>query len=358
MKPKTMDLEGKYYTVNNISESEMQGYFSLLEKRIPKSSAIQYLKLGQDIIKVESLIPLFTSSIEKQCAFIRLDNAEKYTKRFCIWQDDIKSILSVNYQDVISIALNPKNADGSYLVLTDDRLDAYNAKTGTYYLMYSNDFDLNMDVIRQMGHVAVRYLYRISKMPDQLLIHSAVVGLNNKGVLLSARGGGGKSTLAVSALLNGFQYISDDYSILKKTAGGLFAYPIYSTINLFPPMMEKMPGLKANYLWNSWWQPYKHTMEISGHHDSFVTQLPVYALVFPVIADIENPCIKRMEDKGKAIVQVAHSGLKQLTDSHKEGEDYVNAILSLVKDLDIYQINLSPDLQKNVECLRSFVEKL
>ncbi|MDR0543695.1 MAG: hypothetical protein LBH19_16015 [Dysgonamonadaceae bacterium] len=353
-----MNFEGKHYSISNISDNEMEDYFALLDKRLPEDSEIKYLKLGGDIVKIESAIPLLIRSIEKQCAFITLDSAEKYTKRLCAWKDDIKSMLSVNCSDETSVILNPKNADGSYLFLDNDHLDAYNAKTGICYLMYSKDCELATDVIRRMGHVAVRYLYKVSKTPDQILIHSAAVGLNNRGVLLSARGGGGKSTLAVSALLDGFQYISDDYAILGKTAEGLFAYPIYSTVNLFPPMMEKMPGLKANYLWNSWYQPYKHTLEISGHHDRFVAKLPVFALVFPKIALVESPSVEPMEDKGKAIVQVAHSGVNQLTRNFKEGVDYVNTLLSLIKDLDIYQINLSPDLQKNAECLRQFIEKL
>ena len=246
-----MDFAGKHHTINNISESEMNGYFALLSRIGKTESEIIYMKLGETIVKVESNIPLLISQLEKQLAFILVDDVEKYDKAFYIWKEDIKSILSVNVQNATSFTLNPKKADGSYLSfsLENETLEAYNAETGALYLLYPN-FDI--ETIRRMGHIAARQIYQLSKSSNQILVHSATVGVNDKGVLLSARGGGGKSTLAISTMLNGFQYVAEDYTILRKSAEGLFAYPVYSTMNLSPEMKEQMSGLKVNYMWNSW----------------------------------------------------------------------------------------------------------
>jgi len=355
-----MIFDENYHIINNVSDSEMDGYFSLFESRISNDFLSVFLKLGESIVKIQSNIPLLIEQVLKQCAFIVAKNIEKADKTVYLWQDDIKSLIVADAQNAAGIVINPKNSDGSYLkiVQTEGFIEAHNTKTSTVYVMCDKNVEFNTDAIRKMGHVIVRYLYKISKTENQILTHAAAVGLNNKGVLFSARGGGGKSTLAVSAMLNGFQYVSDDYVILRKTVEGLFAYPVYSTINIFPPMMEKMPNLKAGYLWNSWWQPQKHTLEISGHHSSFMNKLPVSTLIFPQIENIETPYIEPMSDKGKAITQMAHSSVLQLANNTQERIDYIKTLLSLIKDLNVYEIHLSSDLQKNTECLRKFIENL
>ena len=47
------------------------------------------------------------------------------------------------------------------------------------------------------------------------LVHSASIGLDNKGILLIGAGGSGKTTTALSAALAGFFYLGDDYVLLN-----------------------------------------------------------------------------------------------------------------------------------------------
>jgi len=355
-----MCFEGKYQIINNVADSEMDGYFSLLESRISSDFPAVFLKLGEDIVKVQSNFPVLIDQLTKHCAYIVVKNTELPYKTIYFWKDNIRTLLAANVQNVDCLAINPKNNNGSYLKIlqvTSNSVEAYNAKTSTIYMMYAHNVELDINVIRKMGHIIVRYLYEISKSENQILTHSASVGLNNKGVMISARGGGGKSTLAVSAMLDGFQYVSDDYLMLTKKNDGLFACPVYSTINLSPSIIEKMPALKAGYLWNSWWQPQKHTLEISEHHSSFVNTLPIKALIFPQIKDIETPQIEKMTDKGKAITQMVYSSVSQLVNPENRS-DYIKTLLSFIKDLNVYKINLSPDLKKNTKCLRKFIENL
>ena len=49
------------------------------------------------------------------------------------------------------------------------------------------------------------------------LIHAGAVGRNGAGVLLVGKGGSGKSTSCLLCLEAGFQYVSDDYSVLGAT---------------------------------------------------------------------------------------------------------------------------------------------
>ena len=60
---------------------------------------------------------------------------------------------------------------------------------------------------------------------DRHLVHAAAVGTNDQGVLLPGRGGSGKSTLSVTALLDGLYYVGDDCAprLLGRHPGRPFA---------------------------------------------------------------------------------------------------------------------------------------
>jgi hypothetical protein len=352
-------FEGTTNYIKNISKEEMDKYFLFFEKRAKKTINstsklyIKYLTLGNITIKIENYVPELIEPIETQLGYCLNDQADTYDKVFYILKDDIKSHVVDFAQDADKLYFIPKHSEKSMIAfnLKENEARAYNPETQTHYFVFH---DYSIDIVRKMGHLFVRELYELAKTETQHLVHAAAVGINDFGVLLCARGGGGKSTLAISALLDGFQYVSDDYSIVSRTAEGVYAYPVYSTINLYPLMQEKMPRLQAEIMYPSWWQPGKNTMSIHAHHGSFVNKLPIKAVVFPKIADVELPSIEPM-DKGKAIVQMIHSTLLQL--DNVNNPDNVKKLISLVSDLDFYQINLSPDLEANVKLLKQFIKE-
>ena len=66
---------------------------------------------------------------------------------------------------------------------------------------------------------------------DLHLLHAGCVGLVGDGILLGGRGGSGKSTIALLALLDGFKYVSDDYCVLESGSPPR-AHCLYSTAKL------------------------------------------------------------------------------------------------------------------------------
>ena len=71
------------------------------------------------------------------------------------------------------------------------------------------------------------------------IVHASGVSLNNKGMLLSARSGGGKTTLALSLLNNNYLYLGDNFILLNN--GEMKSY--LSPLNIFSynrlPIVEK-----------------------------------------------------------------------------------------------------------------------
>ena len=149
------------------------------------------------------------------------------------------------------------------------------------------------EAIKQ-GHLFVQLLNRILKTPDTNLIHGACIGLNGKGVLLCARGQQGKSTLAVHALLDGFEYVSDDYLTLEKSRDGLLAYPIYSIVTLSPQMYNEMyEALQGTRFVSNNARRDKYVLNIANLHARFRTAYPVQVCMLPEIFPGAEPSITR-----------------------------------------------------------------
>jgi hypothetical protein len=76
------------------------------------------------------------------------------------------------------------------------------------------------------------------------LVHAAAFGDANGGVLVTGRGGVGKSTTALAALDAGMGYVGDDYLIVGLDPVPT-AYTLYATAKLEPHQAERFPQIAA-----------------------------------------------------------------------------------------------------------------
>lgn len=74
------------------------------------------------------------------------------------------------------------------------------------------------------------------------LVHAAAVGTEHGGVLITGKGGVGKSTTALAALAAGMAYVGDDYLIVGLDPEPT-AYTLYSTAKVEPHQLEALPAL-------------------------------------------------------------------------------------------------------------------
>lgn len=75
------------------------------------------------------------------------------------------------------------------------------------------------------------------------LMHAAAVGTDDGAVLITAKGGAGKSTTAVSSLMNGMHYLSDDYLVVKKRPTPT-VFTLYSTAKIGVNDKHRFPDLQ------------------------------------------------------------------------------------------------------------------
>ena len=219
------------------------------------------------------------------------------------------------------------------------------------------------------GHVFVQMLFRIlNSEPSTCLVHGACVGIDGHGILMCARGNMGKSTLAVTSMLNGMEYVSEDYLILSQDnpERELRASPIYSIITLSPKMYnslyEKMD--KARFVGISHFKG-KYVFDMSAYSDRLRRDYPIRACVFPEInPSAEEPVVELINgsEKSRAITHIAHSTIFQMwsTGLIREQQDAktILKIIGMVRDMPFYKITLTTDLEANSIILMEFVSSL
>ncbi len=354
-------------------KGDAPAYVQKLDSNIRQTNTrewIRFVRLGSKTLRIECFHKEWTPLVEKQLAFTLKSNSDCYDATLVIWKETKIKQLSeslldshgkmrarieklVLHQDWIDVDI--KGDDGSNISVfpTTGFVNAYDAKNNTYYYAAEN---LDPEEFIKQGHIFVQLFNKVIKSPTANLVHAAVVGLNGSGVLVCARGQRGKSTLAVLSMMQGFEYVSDDYLILEKqTNGKLLSSPIYSIVTLSPRMWNELYyEFDGKFVSNNARRD-KYVFSISNYHKQFRENYAIKACIFPEIVSDKAPSIASCE-KGRAITQLIHSTINQMGD--KLDIATVRKLMNFVRDFNFYQINLSPDIYANVECLREFCNKL
>lgn len=115
--------------------------------------------------------------------------------------------------------------------------------------------------------------------------HGAVIGWNDRGVLIAGSGGQGKSTTALACAAAGAQFVGDDFFLLARAGqdGGFRAHSLYATSRLHPAQAGRFPELVAG--WHSTLSTEDQKLTFFPNPDavSLCRELPVEALVLPVV---------------------------------------------------------------------------
>jgi hypothetical protein len=384
------------------SHQKINSYLQKIDFRIKRNHEllwVKYVQLGSRVVRLLCYSKDFIPLIEKQLSYTLRDSSEKFDATIVMWHEkkiteftssiidiDTKSRIRLqqlmsksvnidldlsddsNPQHKILIRVNSKKEGISHLEVFDHTyskhnpliksisangvINAFDSENNIYY--YGVE-DLHPEEFIKQGHIFVQIFNKILKTENSNLAHGAVVGLNNQGILFCARGQRGKSTLAVLSMMEGFEYVSDDYLLLEKEGDTLYSYPIYSIITLSPRMYNELyDDLKGKFVSNNARRD-KYVIDIKAYHETFRDKYPVKVCMFPQIVSDEKPSIVRCK-KGRAITQLVHSTINQMEDRHDIKT--IKKLISFVDYFEFYQINLCSDIKANVECLREFSNQI
>lgn len=370
--------------VDNAPEALVESACSVLARRAAAAGEVQcvYLDCGTRMVRLLCHSPQFMRHVERQMTCALRDSAPAYDATLVIWQDRAASEIGTALLRELDPAAyreqrllrftNPaaakKAAQEQVLLYNEDAvrfwplldlnskdrsLSAWDRATNTYYYAVE---DLEPEEFIKRGHIFVQLLFRICNVPGSSLAHGAVIGLENTGVLFCAFGYRGKSTLCIQALMDGFDYVSDDYFILgREAASPLRAWPIYSIVALSPAAYDAMYAqFNGKFLSNNGRKD-KYMFNIAAYHGQFRRAYPIKLAMFPNICGCAEPAIVE-GGRELAIEELCFSTLNNtgnLRDASTIGKMY-----DFVKDLPFYRFDLSRNLTKNTACLRAFLEKI
>lgn len=148
------------------------------------------------------------------------------------------------------------------------------------------------------------------------LVHASAFGDENGGVLITGKGGVGKSTTALAALTAGMTYIGDDYLIVGLDPEPT-AYTLYSTAKLEPHQAARFPNLAALAEGQTPAPGEKVVLYLyPSHADQIVRSVPLKWVLTPRFNDGEETVFEPISpiDLHRAAAfttmsQLAHAGL-------------------------------------------------
>lgn len=353
--------------IASLNHQQTTQCFSRLQARLKAFSCeVLYLNLGDvKIIKVVCCHPKAGVMIRRQMAWSLVEPVEHPDAVLYFWEEPkfdafLHQTLGLNFE---------RESDDDFFMLVqreDIQLTPFaeSHMDTVFRAWYDNQYyyavqSMDPENLNKEGHLFVHLLYRILNSPSTQLIHGACVGLDGKGVLLCARGGAGKSTLTVTSLFKGFEFVSDDYMVLRKEGDTLMASPLYSMIALSPQIYNLLYNdLGPTRFISLNGRMEKYLLDIAGWRGQARWNYPIKACIFPEIAPVEAPQIIRCtpQEKGRAITHMIHSTISQMNDQGNAAT--VRKLVCMLNGLDFYRIQLSPDIFLNTERLRQFVKQL
>jgi hypothetical protein len=172
------------------------------------------------------------------------------------------------------------------------------------------------------------------------LAHAAVVEKDGVGVLLTGRGGSGKSTTTVAALFEGLRTCGDDFVMVDQGGDQPWAHALYDTVKLDEPALERMAQLKPHVA-----NPVRDADQKARVHltdtmpQSLIESTPLVAVVQPVITQDQQPSLQQ------ASAGVVLRALAPTTMFLLRGEERVLAdkLTALVRRLPTWQLRLTQD---------------
>lgn len=251
-------------------------------------------------------------------------------------------------------------AEGRYIYSCGEGRLASSVEFG-FFSLYSTEYDETYIWLCQDKHSIDNFISHPLHMEfswwaqrkGYAFLHSAAIGTKGNGVLISGAGGSGKSTLSMTALLAGMDFLSDDYLLVKMEERPV-AVRLYSTGYLKEDMLARLPEYKKGVFWSSRERD-KSLVRLESFGSQIVDSLPLYAVIIPHITHAEEPEISRSQDVRKMIPLLSSTSYQN---RELKNRAVFFGMMQLLRNLPAFDFKLTDDIRRNAEYLKEWVEKL
>jgi hypothetical protein len=189
-------------------------------------------------------------------------------------------------------------------------------------------------------------------LPFQL-VHAGAVGTSRGGVLLTGKGGSGKSTTASACLRSSLGYAGDDYVMITAHPAP-YVYSLYSTGKLNPQSVDMLPHLAESISNPNAVGDEKALIFIHEHFPEKLCQgFPVRAVFLPRVTHERDTRLQ------PATAFDAMFALAPTTIKHLEGDSQLAyaKMRALTQSVPSYWLELGTDLQQVPQVIERFLEE-
>ncbi|HWH07185.1 MAG TPA: hypothetical protein VNU47_01515 [Candidatus Paceibacterota bacterium] len=183
---------------------------------------------------------------------------------------------------------------------------------------------------------------------DIHLVHGAVVSESDKAILLTAKGGSGKSTTALACLKVGMQYLADDYVAVSRGSEP-HAYSLYNSVKVAPYQGNDFDPMHVTET-----EGEKSVVYLSSiFPQQMAYSSPLKAVMIPQIMNAEKTAILPAT-KAQAMLALIPTTLFQLplAESNK-----VQLLSSIIAALPCYTVALGRDSIEAAQTIRGFIRE-
>lgn len=184
------------------------------------------------------------------------------------------------------------------------------------------------------------------------LIHAAGVGYEDGAVLITGKGGVGKSTIALAAIEHGMQYVADDYLVVSLDNGPEI-HSLYNTAKLNPDQVERFPRL-ADLIQSP---PKDGDKAVISLHPERTHQisgtLPVKAFLSPSFADSSETSFDGIS-AADLFAAASFTTLSQLPHAGEQTATFINRLISACRT---FRIKLGRDVPSVPVAIESLLKQ-
>ena len=180
-------------------------------------------------------------------------------------------------------------------------------------------------------------------------LHAAGLAKEGKGLLIAGPSGSGKSSLALSLIQSGWDYLTDDMLIFRHINYGIEAFPLRRYFKVDKSIVAKYPELQYqlnNSLEQFENEAYIYIDEIYGNQ---LTQRCIpRVIIFPKITHKEKSFIEPIKQSDAFINLFQTNCYGMFFDKHI-ARRRIDVIKELIYQADCYQMSVGLDLYENPE---------
>jgi hypothetical protein len=209
------------------------------------------------------------------------------------------------------------------------------------------------------GHV-IDFLIQLKLLQKSFsLVHASGISKNGSATIFSGRGGGGKTSIALESLNHGYDFLGDNYLLVKNneifsfpTSLSLFTYNLADIILKKLKTNEKIAISLKNLLYKISGGYAKFFTKINPKRITEITKnskLDTIFIIQPIEDNKVSLAVKKM-DRTKALKKMCHNQMLEFTffNQYMEIYSYIFPEKNLSKHWNLYFETLNNNISENI----------